>query len=72
VRHLPREYAVIYFDDIIRTFWQRPRYQRLFLAFTVGLFLSCAAKVAEGQPPSLQSSTVTVGIAVHPLPSADR
>jgi len=36
-------------DDILRAFWQRPVYQRLFLAFTVGLFLSCAARVAEGQ-----------------------
>jgi hypothetical protein len=36
-------------DDILRAFWQRPLYQRLFLAFTVGLFLSCAARVAKGQ-----------------------
>jgi len=36
-------------DEILRAFWQRPVYQRLFLAFTVGLFLSCAARVAEGQ-----------------------
>jgi hypothetical protein len=36
-------------DDILRSFWARPIYQRLFLAFTVGLFLSCGARMAEGQ-----------------------
>ncbi len=38
------------FDSIIRTFLARSSYQRLFMAFTVGLFLSCAARVSEAQP----------------------
>jgi hypothetical protein len=37
-------------DSLIRTFLSRPTYQRLFMAFTVGLFLSCAARVSEAQP----------------------
>ena len=37
-------------DSLIRTYLSRPTYQRLFMAFTVGLFLSCAAKVSEAQP----------------------
>ncbi len=38
------------FDSLLRTFLERPTYQRLFMAFTVGLFLSCAARVSEAQP----------------------
>ena len=37
-------------DSLLRTFLSRPTYQRLFMAFTVGLFLSCAARVSEAQP----------------------
>lgn len=37
-------------DSLLRTFLSRPGYQRLFMAFTVGLFLSCAARVSEAQP----------------------
>jgi hypothetical protein len=36
-------------DSLIRTYLSRPTYQRLFMAFTVGLFLSCAARVSEAQ-----------------------
>lgn len=35
------------FDDLLRAFWARPTYQRVFLAFTVGLFLACSARMAE-------------------------
>ena len=45
-----RRDAVMNFDDLIQTFWKRPVYQRLFLAFTVGLFLSCAARMAGAAP----------------------
>ncbi len=38
------------FDSLIRNFLERPKLQRLFMAFTVGLFLSCAARVSEAQP----------------------
>ena len=37
-------------DDLLRVFWSRPGYQRVFLAFSVGLMLSCAARVAQAQP----------------------
>lgn len=38
-----------FFDSILKAFWERPSYQRIFLAFTVGLFLSCAARVAQNE-----------------------
>jgi len=37
------------FDRLLRTFRERTVYQRLVLAFTVGLFLSCAARVADAE-----------------------
>ena len=37
-------------DELFRTFWSRPQYQRLFLAFTVGLGLACAARVSDPSP----------------------
>ena len=46
------------FDELLRTFWSRPAYQRVFLAFTVGLFLSCAARVSQAQPdPKVHTAT---------------
>lgn len=46
------------FDELLRTFWSRPAYQRVFLAFTVGLFLSCAARVSQAQPdPTVHAAT---------------
>jgi hypothetical protein len=48
------------FDDLLRAFWSRPAYQRIFLAFTVGLFLSCAARVSQAQPePSAPAAIET-------------
>ena len=38
------------FDSLLRSFLSSPTYQRLFMAFTVGLFLSCAARVSDAQP----------------------
>ncbi|MFL5575205.1 MAG: hypothetical protein ACJ79S_04480 [Gemmatimonadaceae bacterium] len=35
------------FDELLRAFWARPTYQRVMLAFTVGLFLACSARMAE-------------------------
>ena len=35
-------------QDLLRVLWARPQYQRLFLAFSVGLMLACAARVATG------------------------
>jgi hypothetical protein len=37
-------------ERLIRLFFERPVYQRLFLAFTLGLFISCSVKMAGAQP----------------------
>ena len=37
-------------NELVRAFWSRPQYQRLFLAFTVGLGLACAARVSDPTP----------------------
>jgi hypothetical protein len=50
-------------DRLVRVFFERPVYQRLFLAFTLGLFISCSVKMAGAQtsvtqitaPPSAAS-----------------
>ena len=34
-------------EELARVIWSRPAYQRYFMAFTVGLFLSCAARVSK-------------------------
>ena len=36
-------------DRIVRLFFERPIYQRLFLAFTLGLFISCSVKMAGAE-----------------------
>jgi hypothetical protein len=36
-------------DHIVRRFFERPAYQRLFLAFTLGLFISCSVKMAGAE-----------------------
>lgn len=38
------------FESILRAFLERPLYQRLFLAFTLGLFISCSARMAGAEP----------------------
>lgn len=59
-------------DSLIRTYLSRPTYQRLFMAFTVGLFLSCAAKVSEAQPGGgAARSTVEQATAATIAPAAD-
>ena len=57
------------FDEILRIFWSRPVYQRLFLAFTVGLFLSCAARAAGSQTVRRDAGARPVA-AAHATPSA--
>jgi hypothetical protein len=56
------------FDSLFRTFLERPIYQRLFMAFTVGLFLSCAARVSEAQPGRVPVAAAP-GVAHAPAPS---
>jgi len=38
-------------DRLVRLFFERPVYQRLFLAFTLGLFISCSVKMAGAEQP---------------------
>jgi hypothetical protein len=37
-------------DELFRVFLSRPLYQRIFLAFTLGAFMSCSMKVAQETP----------------------
>lgn len=57
------------FDSMLRTFLSRPTYQRLFMAFTVGLFLSCAARVSEAQPNARASMAAQGTAAPFSLPA---
>ena len=52
------------FDRLVRVFFERPIYQRLFLAFTLGLFISCSVKMA-GAEPSVTHGTVAGERATH-------
>ena len=52
------------FDRLVRVFFERPIYQRLFLAFTLGLFISCSVKMA-GAEPSVTHVTVVDERATH-------
>ena len=56
-------------DSLLRTFLSRPTYQRLFMAFTVGLFLSCAARVSEAQPDAGHAAAAP---AANPAPHSLR
>ncbi len=58
------------FDSMFRTFLSRPTYQRLFMAFTVGLFLSCAARVSEAQSGGTDAGPQPWTAATAPTPSA--
>ena len=54
------------FDDLLRIFWSRPAYQRLFLAFTVGIFLSCGARMASGQAGHAEPADSSVTQTMQP------
>jgi hypothetical protein len=51
-------------DRLVRLFMERPVYQRLFLAFTPGLFISCSVKMA-GAEQRVTHVTHTVSAASH-------
>ena len=61
-------------DDLIRAFWDRPVYQRVFLAFTVGVFLACSARMAEanvqGRSGGLLSDSVPAAVGAGAAASA--
>ena len=51
-------------ERIVRLFFERPVYQRLFLAFTLGLFVSCSVKMAGAQT-SVTHVTSSAATASH-------
>jgi hypothetical protein len=51
-------------DRLTRVFFERPVYQRLFLAFTLGLFFSCSVRMA-GAAPVVSHVTISVSAASH-------
>ncbi len=59
-------------DDLLRVFSARPTYQRLFLAFTVGTFLSCAARVSASQEPEQPGAGPTSEVPAPAAPVAPR
>lgn len=46
-------------DRLVRLFFERPVYQRLFLAFTLGLFISCSVKMAGAEPVTHVTNAVS-------------
>jgi hypothetical protein len=47
---------LMHFDDIVRAFRGSPTFQRLALAFAVGLIVSCAANAGGVRPADDESS----------------
>lgn len=47
-------------DRFVRRFFERPVYQRLFLAFTLGLFISCSVKMAGAEQMVTRITTAAV------------
>ena len=37
-------------DELFKVFLARPRWQRVFFAFTLGVFMSCSMQVAQETP----------------------
>ncbi len=38
------------FDELFKVFLARPKWQRVFFAFTLGVFMSCSMRVAQESP----------------------
>jgi hypothetical protein len=51
-------------DRLVRVFFERPIYQRLFLAFTLGLFISCSIQMA-GAETNVTRITSPAPVASH-------
>lgn len=45
-------------DELIKVFMARPAWQRVFFAFTLGVFMSCSMKVAAETPEATVSSAI--------------
>lgn len=46
-------------DELLKVFLARPKWQRVFFAFTLGVFMSCSMHVAQ-QAPEPTTATFTV------------
>lgn len=45
------------FDELFKVFMARPKWQRVFFAFTLGVMMSCSMQVAQDSPePTFTSS----------------
>ena len=44
------------FDELFKVIMARPAWQRVFFAFTLGLFMSCSMKVAAETPETAITS----------------
>ena len=44
------------FDELYKVFMARPAWQRVFFAFTLGVFMSCSMQVAKETPETTLSS----------------
>ena len=51
-------------EELARVIWSRPAYQRYFMAFTVGLFLSCAARASKADAQTATPTAVSAAAAV--------
>lgn len=48
----------MHFDEILKVFLARPKWQRVFFAFTLGVFMSCSMRAAqEGPEPAYVTYT---------------
>ena len=62
-----------HFDRILRDILHDPWTSRIFLAFTVGMFLSCSAEFAAGQATSgsaMPSASIIASPIVDVLPAS--
>ena len=44
------------FDELFKVFMARPAWQRVFFAFTLGVFMSCSMQVASETPETVLTS----------------
>ena len=47
------------FDELFKVFLARPKWQRVFFAFTLGVFMSCSMHVAQQAPESANATFTT-------------
>ena len=47
------------FDELLKVFLARPKWQRLFFAFTLAVFMSCSMHVAQETPEPAYTTFTT-------------